>query len=201
MSAALGLYRAGTSPLLRLPAGAKLAGLALAGAGSVLVDTPAQTAAAVAAALALYPVGRVPVRVLLDMVRPLLWVLVPLAVFQVLFIGWARTVVLVGVILALVLLANLVTLTTRTTDLIDVVVKLCGPLRRVGVDPVRVGLVLNLAIRCVPLMAELASEVRDAQRARGLEVSPRAFVVPLLVRALHRADDIGDALAARGFDD
>lgn len=201
MSAALGLYRAGTSPLHRLPAGAKLAGLAVAGAGSVLVDTPGQTAAVVASALALHPLGRVPVRVLVDMVRPLLWVLVPLAVFQVLFIGWARTVVLVGVILALVVLANLVTLTTRTTDLIDVVVTLCRPLRILGVDPLRVGLVLNLAIRCVPLMADLAAEVRDAQRARGLELSARAFVVPLLVRALHRADDMGDALAARGLDD
>lgn len=201
MSAALGLYRPGTSPLHRPPASAKLAGLAVAGAGSVLVNTPAQTGLFVAAALVLYPLARVPVRVLVDMVRPLLFVLVPLAVFQILFVGWARTTVLVGVILALVLLANLVTLTTRTTDLIDVVVALCRPLRRVGVDPVRVGLVLNLAIRCVPLMADLATEVRDAQRARGLEQSPRAFVVPLLVRALHRADDMGDALAARGLGD
>lgn len=201
MSAALGLYRAGTSLLHRLPAGAKLTGLAVAGTGSVLVDTPAQTAALVASSLALYPVGQIPVRVLVDMVRPLGWVLVPLAVFQIVFIGWARTAVLVGVILALVLLANLVTLTTRTTDLIDVVVTLCRPLRIVGVDPLRVGLVLNLAIRCVPLMADLAAEVRDAQRARGLELSARAFVVPLLVRALHRADDLGDALAARGFED
>ncbi|MBD3924302.1 energy-coupling factor transporter transmembrane protein EcfT [Nocardioides cavernae] len=197
----IGLYRPGTSPLHRLPAGAKLAGLAAAGVGSVLVDTPAQTAAFVAGALALQPLGRVPLRVLVDMVRPLMWVLIPLAVFQVAFIGWARTTVLVGVILALVLLANLVTLTTRTTDLIDVVVALCRPLRRIGIDPLRVGLVLNLAIRCVPLMADLAAEVRDAQQARGLELSARAFVVPLLVRALHRADDMGDALAARGLHD
>jgi biotin transport system permease protein len=201
VSAALGLYRAGTSPLHRLPAGAKLAVLAVAGAGSVLVDTPTLTAAVVASSLALYPLARVPARVLVDMVRPLLWVLVPLAVFQVLFIGWTRTTVLVGVILALVLLANVVTLTTRTTDLIDVVVTLCRPLRIFGVDPLRVGLVLNLAIRCVPLVADLAAEVRDAQRARGLELSARAFVVPLLVRALHHAEDMGDALAARGFGD
>jgi biotin transport system permease protein len=185
----------------RLPAGAKLAALAVAGAASVLVDTPAHTAAFVASALALYPLARVPARVLFDMVRPLLWLLVPLAVFQVLFIGWARAVVLVGVVLALVPLANLVTLTTRTTDLVDVVVILCRPLRVLGIDPLRMGLVLNLAIRCVPLMADLAAEVRDAQRARGLELSARAFVIPLLERALQHAEDLGDALAARGLDD
>jgi biotin transport system permease protein len=66
---------------------------------------------------------------------------------------------------------------------------------------VRVGLLLNLAIRCVPLVIELASEVRDAQRARGLESSPRALVVPLLVRTLRRADELGEALAARGVGD
>ena len=62
------------------------------------------------------------------------------------------------------------------------------------------GLVLNLAIRCVPLMADLAAEVRDAQRARGLELSARAFVVPLLARAPHRADDIAEALTVRGLE-
>lgn len=201
MTTALGLYLPGTSPLHRLPAGAKLGALAAAGAGSVLVDTPARTAVALAVVLLLHPLARVPARVVLDMVRPLLWMLVPLSVFQVVVVGWARAVVLVGVILALVLLANLVTLTTRTTDLIDVVVALCRPLRVIGIDPVRVGLLLNLAIRCVPLVIELAGEVRDAQRARGLESSPRALVVPLLVRTLRRADELGEALVARGIGD
>lgn len=76
------------------------AGLAIAGSGSALVDTPVQTGVFVAAAMRLQPLGRVTVRVLVDMVRPLLWVLIPLAVFQVAFIGWARTTVLVDVILA-----------------------------------------------------------------------------------------------------
>jgi biotin transport system permease protein len=197
----LGLYRPGSSPLHRLPAGVKLGALALAGAGSVWIDTPAQTAAALIVVLALHPLGRIPTRAVTDMLRPLLWMLVPLSVFQLLVAGAARTTVLVGVILALVLLANLATLTTRTTDLIDVVVTLCRPLRVLGVDPVRVGLLLNLAIRCVPLVIELATEVRDAQRARGLESSPRALVVPLLVRTLRRADEIGEALVARGAAD
>lgn len=201
MAGTLGLYFPGTSLLHRLPAGVKLGALALAGAGSVWVDTYAQTAAALVVVLALHPLGGVPARVVTGLVRPLLWMLVPLSVFQVLAVGWAGTTVLVGVILALVLLANLVTLTTRTTDLVDVVVSLSRPLRVVGVDPLRVGLMLNLAIRCVPLIIELAGEVRDAQRARGLECSPRAFVVPLLVRTLRRAEELGEALVARGVDD
>lgn len=124
-----------------------------------------------------------------------------MAVFQVLLVGWQRAIVIVGVVLALVLLAGLVTLTTRTSDLVEVVVRCSRHLRFLGANPERIGLMLNLAIRGVPLVVELAEEVRDAQHARGQSVSPRAFAVPLIVGALRRADEIGDALAARGVDD
>jgi len=110
-------------------------------------------------------------------------------------------VVVVGVIATLVLLAGLVTLTTRTTDLVDAVVTACRPLRVLRVDPERVGLVIALGVRCVPVVVGLAEEVRDAQRARGLAASPRAFAVPLIVRSLRHADALGEALVARGVDD
>ncbi len=201
MNSPVGLYRPGRSLLHRQRAGVKLATLVVAGAGSILVRRPVETAVAIGVVLLGYAVAQVPPRVVWASFRPLLWVLVPLTVFQVLVAGWQRAAVIVGVIVALVLLANLVTLTTRTSDLIDVVVWLCRPLRRVGVEPERVGLMLNLAIRSVPMMVELADQVREAQLARGHGVSARAVAVPLVVGALRRADELGDALAARGFDD
>lgn len=201
MTTPIGLYRPGTTVLHRLPAGTKFGALLVAGAASIFVRHPWQVAVALVVAVIGYGVARVPARVVWSSFRGLLWVIVPLTVFQVIVAGWERAAVIVGVIVALVLLANLVTLTTRTTDLIDVVVRLCGPLRRVGVNPERVGLILNLAIRSVPLVVELADRVREAQLARGHGVSARAVAVPLVVGALRRADELGDALAARGFDD
>ena len=44
----------------------------------------------------------------------------------------------------------------------------------------------------------LAGDVRDAQRARGGRGGIRTSVVPFLVLALKHADDLGDALTARG---
>lgn len=197
----IGLYRDGHSLLHRLPAGAKLGGLLVAGIGATFVRSPGATAVALVVVLLGYAVALLPLRVLLAMLRPLLLIVVPLGIFHVLVTGWARAAVVVGVIVGLVLLANLVTLTTRTNDLIDVVVRVCSPLRRIGVNPERVGLMLQLAIRAVPLVVDLARRVREAQHARGLAASPRAFAVPLIVGALRRADDLGDALAARGLDD
>lgn len=201
MSSPIGLYRPGASVVHRLPAGLKLSALLAAGACSILVRTPAQTAAALALVLLGYAAARFPARLVLASLRPLLWVVVPLWVFQALVAGWPRACVIVGVIVALVLLANLVTLTTRTTDLVDVVVGVSRRFRFLGLNPERIGLMLNLAIRAVPLVIELATTIREAQHARGQAVSPRAFAVPLILGALRRADGLGDALAARGFDD
>ena len=200
-TSALGLYRPGDSVLHRLPAGAKLLALVVCGVVSVLVHRPWQVGAGLVVTLALYALAGLGPRVLLGQVRPVLWLLVVLGAFHVVVSGWQRAVVVVGVIGLLVLLASLVTLTTRTTALVDVVVRVAGPLRRVGVDPERVGLLLSLGIRSVPVVVGLAGEVREAQLARGLGASPRAFAVPLLVRTLRHADRLGDALAARGVDD
>jgi biotin transport system permease protein len=148
-----------------------------------------------------YAVARIPARTALAQLRPLVWVAGAAAVVHVLVTGWERAVVVLGVLAALVLLASLVTLTTRTTAMVDALVRLCGPLRHVGVDPERVGLVLALGVRSVPVVVGLAEEVREAQLARGLSASPRAFAVPLIVRSLRHADALGEALVARGVED
>jgi biotin transport system permease protein len=52
----------------------------------------------------------------------------------------------------------------------------------------------------VPVVVEIGTQIRDAQRARGV-TSARAFAVPFVVRSLRQADALGDALVARGADD
>jgi biotin transport system permease protein len=198
---ALGLYRPGDSVLHRAPAGAKLVAMLLAGIGSVLLDEVWQVALALAVVGAGYVVARIPLRVALAQLRPLVWIAGAAAVFHVLVSGWQRAVVVIGVLAVLVLLAALVTLTTRTTAMVDAIVAACRPLRRLHVDPERVGLMLALGVRSVPVVVGLAEEVREAQLARGLTSSPRAFAVPLIVRSLRHADALGEALVARGVED
>jgi biotin transport system permease protein len=193
-------YLPGDSALHRMRSGHKLLLLLLAGAGSLLLDEPWQVAVALGAVAAGYGVARIPVRTALAQLRPLAWIAGAAAVFHLVVNGWQRAVVVLGVIAVLVLLAALLTLTTRASDLVDSLVTACRPLRLLGVDPERVGLVLALGVRCVPVVVALAQEVREAQRARGLDGSPRAFAVPLLVRSLRHADALGEALVARGVD-
>jgi biotin transport system permease protein len=61
--------------------------------------------------------------------------------------------------------------------------------------------VLALTIRAVPVLTATFEQARDARRARGLERSARALLVPLVVRTVRHADQLGEALVARGVDD
>jgi biotin transport system permease protein len=197
----LGVYVPGTSVLHGLPAGVKLLLMVAAGVLSVFLDHVWQVGVALLVVLAAYRAGGLSPRTAARQLRPLLWIGVFTAAFHVLVNGWERALVVVGILAVLVMVAALVTLTTRTTDLVDAVVTTCRPLRVLGVEPERVGLLIALGIRCVPVVVGLAEGVRDAQRARGLTASPRAFAVPLIVRSLRHADALGEALSARGLDD
>ncbi|MBF6227440.1 energy-coupling factor transporter transmembrane component T family protein [Nocardia abscessus] len=198
----IGLYRPGNSLLHRIPAGAKLVLLLVSiVAGTVFVRTPVQVLVAATAVAGLFAAAGIPWRVALAQLRPLVWMVLLIAAFQVLITSPARAAVVCGVLVLSVALAALFTLTTRVTDMLDAVTRWLGPLRRVGIDPERIGLLLALAIRCVPLLAGIVHDVAEARRARGLEWSMTALVTPVLVRALRTADAMGDALRARGVDD
>lgn len=197
----LGLYLPGVTPVHRAPAWLKLLLMVGVGVASVFLGRVWEVAALLLAVLGGYAVARIPVRTAVAQVRPLLGVVAFAAVLHVVLEGWQRAFVVVGIVVALVLQAGLVTLTTRTDAMVEALVTLLRPLRRLGVDPERIGLLLALGIRCVPVVVGLAEEVRDAQRARGLTASPRAFAVPLVVRSLRHADALGEALQARGVED
>lgn len=198
----LGLYRPGGSVLHRVAAGGKLLGLLGLGLASVWLQQRWWLVLIVFVAVAgAYLSAGFGVGVMARQLRPMWWLLGFTAVMNWWVADWQRAIAVVGMIATLVAAAALVTLSTPTTALIDVVVRAAGPLRRFGVDAERLGLTLLLGIRCVPVIAGLAREVREAQIARGAVRDLRAFAVPLLVRALRDADAIGEALVARGFDD
>jgi len=201
MTGLTGAYMPGTSPLHRLPAGVKLGLLALAGAALVAVRTPLTVGVAGVVVAALYVLSGVGARAAWAQIRPVRWFVLVLLAVQLLITDASTAVSLTARIVLAVALAGLVTLTTRMTELMAALERGLAPLRRVGIDPARVSLLMSLAIRSVPVVAGIAGRVRDAQRARGQERSIRAFAVPLVVGVLRYADTLGEALQARGLDD
>lgn len=198
----LGYYRPGTSVLHRLPAGAKLLGLgALIVVMTVVVTSPWRLAAAAAVVAAVLVLGKLSVRTMVGQLRQVIWVVAVIFALQVVLTDWRRALVVCGVLVLSVGLAAAVTLTTRTSDLLAAAQRAMRPLGRFGFPVDQVALALALAIRSIPLMVEIVRQVEEARRARGLRLTPRVVVVPIVVNALRTADGFGEALAARGLDD
>jgi biotin transport system permease protein len=194
----LGLYRPGHTWLHRLPAGAKLLALLVSGLAAAVATGPLSAVALVVVAVTLLAWAGGLRRRTLRGLRGLALVLVLLGAFHVWSSGWPRAVERVGDLLALVLLATVVTITTPTDDVVDAVTRALRPFRRFGVNPDAIGLAFSLMLRAIPSTAVNADATKPAGRARGLERSPRARLTPLVIRVVARARMTGEALHARG---
>lgn len=201
----LSLYVPGRTVVHRAPAGLALGLLAVLGVWVFAVPTVAATGAALAVVLVVgLGVARLPVAVLLRQAWLLRWWLVALVGVNLLLTDAGTAALAVLRLLALVVGATVVTSTCRVSELVAVVQWLCAPLRVFGVRPARIGLVLAMTLRFIPVVAERAARIREAQAARGGTVrGVRAVVgtvVPLLVQVLVLAHTLAEALDARGAD-
>ncbi|MAU96840.1 MAG: cobalt ABC transporter permease [Fulvimarina sp.] len=192
-----GLYRAGDSPLHRMGAGRKLLALLAAGTLVFAIPSPWPAAAVLALVLALYGVAGFGPRLVLRQLRPVAVVLAVLFTAQLWLATPGEAVLVVLRFAALILAAGLVTLTTRTADLVAVIERGLSPLSRLGLDVAKVSLAISLTIRFIPTIGQIAGEVREAQVARGRSPSPLTLVVPVIIRLLKMADEIAEAIDAR----
>lgn len=102
-----------------------------------------------------------------------------------------------------------VTFTTAAEALTDAFSSLLRPLRRLHAPVDDVALMLSLAVRFIPLMAEEASRLQRAQRSRGADFAGRGLacrlaswqtvLIPLVVRMFRRATMLGQAMEARCY--
>ncbi len=195
----LGLYHPGSTVLHRAPAGLKLAALAVLAVAVVLAHGPLSALVALGVALLAQLVARVPWHRTSRGLVPALATAALIGAYQWWARGWATAVEVALDLVALVLLASVVTATTRADTLLDALARLARPLRHVGLAPETFALSAGLFLRTIPVLARMSLETRDAARARGLDREPRAILVPAAVRMVAHARATGDALAARGL--
>ncbi len=195
----LDLYSPGTSVLHRLPPALKLLALMIGATILFLNENFLLTAAAAMAVLALYLLAQLSLKQALAQLRPLVWIFAIFFVLQWVFSGLELAAYVVLRLAALILLASLVTLTTRSSDMIDTLTRALRILKPIGANPAKIGLAISLALRFIPVLAQITADVREAQKARGLERSVIAVAMPVAIRTLKMADDISDAIESRGY--
>jgi biotin transport system permease protein len=182
----------------RLPAGGKLAALAVATTGLFLLGSPWVLAAAFLATGALYLTGGP--NFAATGARQL-WPLWPFVLIVGLWHLWTGDIdgglaILLRMVTA-VALANFVTMTTRLSDMLAVFEALARPLSRV-LPPRRLALAFALVIRFIPVMLDRMALIRQSWAARSPKGPRWRVMVPATLAALDDADRVAEALRARG---
>ncbi len=195
-----GFYHPGVSPLHQCFPGLKILALLLVCCAVFIVDHIVVIALVAVLVCALYCMAKIPLSVALRQIRPVLVFLGIIFILQGVLVDWPVAIKVVVRFGTLIFAAALLTLTTRSADMLDALELGLKPLAWLGLNTGKISLALSLAIRFIPIIAGVTQEVREAQRVRGRERSVFAVAVPTLIRTLKMADDIADAIDARGYD-
>jgi biotin transport system permease protein len=193
MTPALYVHR--NTPIHRIPASLKVATLVTTGIGIFLVSDVLWLLPPLATILVLCLIARMPIGETIRQLRPAVVLIAVIFLVHGYFTSWSLGFLVVLRFAILLLLALLVTFTTRTSEMIDVLERGLSPLAVVGINPAKLSLMLSLALRFIPLLFEKFTEIREAQQARGLDGN-----IVALIMTLHMANDLTEAIEARGYD-
>ena len=118
--------------------------------------------------------------------------LVIVVVPQVIFNGPLNGSLNTVTVICGVALAALVSMTTKTSDIIDLIFKVTRSKS--------LALLIALSINSIALVTGFAKQIQEATLARGVKANPVRQIVTLFVISLRYADDYAESLAARGVE-
>ncbi|MBG9983925.1 energy-coupling factor transporter transmembrane protein EcfT [Aerococcaceae bacterium DSM 111022] len=159
-------------------------------------------------------------------IRPMIWLILFTVIFQVLFstggtvyfqwgpIAVTSAGIINGVLIfvrlvLIIMMSTVLTLTTSPLELTDGIEHLLRPLERFGFPTHEIALMMSIALRYVPTLMDETQKIMNAQKSRGVEFDQGSFIdrvkafvpilVPLFVSAFNRADEMANAMEARGY--
>ena len=171
-------------------------------------------------------ISKVPFGAVLRSVKGVIFLLAFTAVLNVFFHGGENVLVqwgviricLEGVLFAVFLMIRLaflvigsalLTLTTTPVSLTDGIESLLKPLTWVKFPVHALALIMSIALRFIPTLIDETNRIISAQKARGADFESGNIVkrvkaiipilIPLLISAFRRADELGDAMDARCY--
>ena len=221
----IGQYVRGESFLHKMDARAKLVFTIFYIVILFLAQSPVSYGLLGAFLVLLIAVSQVPVRFLVRGLKPMVLILIFTAainlfmtpgevLWQIGFISITKEGLITGVqmflrLAFLVMGTSLLTLTTTPLMLTDGIEKLLKPLERFRVPAHEIAMMMTIAIRFIPTLAEETDKIMKAQTARGADfetgnILRRAkamipLLIPLFVSAFRRADDLAMAMDARCY--
>lgn len=144
-------------------------------------------------------IAKIPVAWLWKMLRPILLLAVFVFAFHIFYSDWQTGLIFTLRFLIMVLAASMVSATTRSSDLVVAIEKLAQPLKKLGLNPRVLGLMIALVLQLIPSLLRNWQSLQDARKARGASGFSVLLFLPLIILALKQADELAMAMEARGY--
>ena len=176
---------------------------------------------------AMYKVAKIPGKMILKSLKPILPIVIFTAVLNLFFVSgegeplvhiWFLTIYAEGVryavlmavrVMALIAGTSLLTYTTSPIRLTDGLESLLNPLKKIHVPVHELAMMMAIALRFIPTLLEETDKIMSAQKARGADFDSgnifqkaKALVpilVPLFISAFRRADELATAMECRCY--
>ena len=169
--------------------------------------------------------SRLPARLILKSLKPILPIVILTSVINIFYISgdplwdwWIFHISKQGVttaafiairLLCLIAGSSLLTYTTSPTTLTDALERLLRPLTYLRVNVHELAMMMTIALRFIPTLIEETEQIMSAQKARGADLESgglmqrvRALIpilIPLFISSFRRAIDLATAMECRCY--
>lgn len=159
--------------------------------------------------------------------KPMIWMMAFLLVINIfviktgvcwLSIGWFsiysdaiyQTLYIVVRLMLMIVITTILTATTKPLDLTLGIEKLLKPFEKIGLPAHIIAMMISIALRFIPTLIEETQRIMNAQASRGVDMEDGtikekimailSLIVPLFVSSFDRAEQLANAMEARGYD-
>jgi len=179
-------------------------------------------------AVILILLGRIPLRLVFQSLKPVIFILLFTMVLNVLWTGgegkpllefWIIKVYTEGIYNAVFIMIRIISLiigtsmlltyTTTPIALTDAIEDLLAPLKKLRLPVHEFAMMMTIALRFIPTLIEETDKIMTAQKARGADFSSGSLIqrakalipvlIPLFVSAFNRASDLATAMECRCY--
>ena len=187
---------------------------------------PVGIALSIALLAFLYSVAKIPFKMILKSLKPIVPVIIFTAVLNLFFLTgetplfhwWIFTIYPEGVryailmavrVMALIAGTSLLTYTTSPIVLTDAIENLLRPLGKLHFPVHELAMMMTIALRFIPTLIDETEKIMNAQKARGAMLDTGSFMqrvkalvpilIPLFLSAFRRADELAMAMECRCY--
>lgn len=120
-----------------------------------------------------------------------------------------QTLYIVTRLVIMISLTTILTVSTKPMDLTVGIEDLLAPLKVIKVPAHEIAMIISIALRFIPTLLDEANRIIKAQASRGVDFeegslkekisSILALIIPLFASSFQRAEELADAMEARGY--